>query len=200
MESSGLDVSKHGLLSIGALDFLNPKNTFYGECWLWDGAHIDRDALIVNGFSEGEARDPKKQTDHELMQTFLVWTNACKEKTLAGQNPSADRDFLRAAAHRYHLDWQFAFRTVDLHSVAYMHMIKRGVTVPTLHGHSALSLDKILVYCGLPEEPRPHNGLRGAHLEAECFSRLFYDKPLLAEYKQYRIPWVGYEKSTQKQK
>ena len=190
MEASGLDVVKHGLLSVGAAEFENPGNTFYGECRLWDGAHIDPESLAVNGFTEAQARDPKKQTDGELMKSFLEWSSACTEKTLAGQNPSADRDLLRAAAHRYHFDWQFAFRTVDLHSVAYMHMTKRGVAVPLSHGHSALSLDKILVYCGLPEEPRPHNGLCGALLEAECFSRLFYDKPLLPDYEKYPIPWT----------
>lgn len=190
MESSGLDAVKHGLLSVGAVEFGNPENTFYGECRLWDGAHVDPAALVVNGFTERDAHDPKKQTDGELIKAFLEWSNVCSEKTLAGQNPSADRDLLRAAAYRYHVDWQFAFRTIDLHSVAYMHMITRGSAVPMSHGHSALSLDRILVYCGLPEEPRPHNGLRGALLETECFSRLFYDRPLLPDYHKYKIPWV----------
>lgn len=191
MESSGLDAIKDGLLSLGAVEFEDPKNQFYAECRLWEGAHIDSEALLVNGFTREQAVDSHKQTDEGLIRSFIAWTETCKEKTLAGQNPSADRDFLRAAAHRYHLDWPFAFRTVDLHSVAYTHMTKRGVGVPLLHGHSALSLDNILVYCGMEKNPRPHNGLRDALLETEAFSRLFFDKPLLPEYKKFPIPWVS---------
>src|SRR3989344_5615496 len=152
MESSGLDPSKNGLLSVGAVDFSNPSNTFYGECRLWEGGHIDPEGLAVNGFTEEEVRDAKKQTEGELVRAFLSWTETCPEKTIAGQNPSADRDFLRASAHRSHIDWQFAYRTIDLHSIAYYHMLKRGMEIPTKHEHSALSLDKILVYCGVPEE------------------------------------------------
>ena len=66
---------------------------------------------------------------------------------------------------------------------------------PQKHNHSALNLDTILVYVGLLEEPKPHNGLRGAKLEAEAFSRLFYDKPLLEEYRSFPIPWLGKEKN-----
>jgi len=51
-----------------------------------------------------------------------------------------------------------------------------------------MNLDKILNYVGLPDEPRPHNGLCGAKLEAEAFSRLVNDKSLLEEYGKYSIP------------
>ena len=189
MESSGLDPQNHSLLSVGAIDFLNSSNTFYGECRVWEGAHVDVEALAVNGFTHEELADAKKQTEGDLVRAFLAWSEGCAEKTIAGQNPSADRDFLRAGAARNHLDWQFAFRTIDLHSVAYMHMVQRGAVIPLMHGHSALSLDKILVYCGLPEEPKPHNGLRGATYEAEAFSRLLYGKPLLPQFKKYALLW-----------
>ena len=190
MESSGIDPSRHSLLSVGAVDFSNPEHTFYGECRIWNGAHVDEEALAVNGFTYKETIDPKKQTDGELVAKFLEWALSCPEKTIAGQNPSADRDFLRAAAFRYHQNWPFAFRTVDLHSIAYAHHVKRGLRPPEKLGHSALSLDKILVYVGLPEEPKPHNGLRGAKYEAEVFSRLFYDRTFFPEFAEYKIPWI----------
>lgn len=189
MESSGVDPNRHSLLSIGAVEFENPKNQFYGECRLFPGAHVDPEGLAVNGFSESEITDSNKMTDEELVRKFIDWALRCKEQTLAGQNPSTDRDFIRAAAARYHMNWTFAFRVVDLHSVAYLHHIKRGVEIPLKNQHSALDLDNILIYCGMPEEPMPHNGLRGAVLEAECFSRLFYDKPLFDEYQKFEIPW-----------
>lgn len=190
MESSGLDPRKHALLSVGAVDFSNPENTFYGECRLFEGAHVDREALAVNGFTESEIQDPHKKTDKELVIEFLAWANLCPEHTIAGQNPSADRDFLRAAAERHHIAWPIAYRTLDLHSICYYHMVRRGIEPPRKLEHSALSLDKILVYVGLPEEPKPHNGLRGARYETEAFSRLFYDKMLLPEFASYKIPWV----------
>lgn len=190
MESSGVDPYKHSLLSVGAVDFTNPENLFYGECRMWDGAHADTDALAVNGFSKEQIIDPKKQSEGELVSAFLHWAEACPEKTIAGQNPSLDRDFLRAGAARHHLNWPFAFRVIDLHSIAYFHHIRRGIKPPQKTGHSALNLDSILVYCGLPEEPKPHNGLRGAKYEAEAFARLFYDKGLLPEFSEYKIPWV----------
>ena len=60
VESSGVDPVKHSLLSIGAIDFLNPKNQFYGECRVWDGAHIMDEALAVNGFTKEQITNKKK--------------------------------------------------------------------------------------------------------------------------------------------
>jgi DNA polymerase III epsilon subunit-like protein len=109
---------------------------------------------------------------------FLAWIENIKEKTIAGHNPSFDRDFLQATAYRYHLNWPMAHRTIDLHTVCYFDMIKKGVEPPTLHGHSSLNSDSIYRYLGMPDEPKPHNALTGAKMEAEAFSRLFYGKPL----------------------
>jgi hypothetical protein len=70
-------------------------------------------------------------------------------------------------------------------------MIKRGVTPPIdeVHHRSALDLDAILVYCGIPSEPEPHNALTGALCHAEVISRLLCDKKLLPEFSQYELPW-----------
>ena len=113
--------------------------------------------------------------------------------SLGGQNPSFDRDFLRAAARRAkHTDWPFAHRTIDSHSLCYMHMVKRGLTPPIdpEHKRSALNLDAVLNYCGIPEEPKPHNALTGAMSHAEVISRLLYDRKLLPEFEKYDIPWL----------
>ena len=55
VESTGIEPEKHSILSIGALDFDNPENQFYGECRAWDWAHIMDESLVVNGFSREEA-------------------------------------------------------------------------------------------------------------------------------------------------
>lgn len=191
IEASGTEPQVHSIVSIGALDFDNPTNQFYGECRIWDGAHIMDGALEVNGFTEAEITDKQKQSEAELIEKFITWSETCQERTICGQNPSFDRDFARAAAHRAHLDWQLAYRTVDTHTLCYMHMIQKGYEVPIDpdHKRSMLNLDAVLNYCGIPEEPHPHNALTGAMSHAEVASRLLYDRKLLPEFAAYQIPW-----------
>lgn len=191
IEASGTDPHKNSILSIGALDFDNPDNQFYDECRAWEGAHLNDEALAVNGFTRKEALDPTKKTEEDIVKAFIAWAKPLRDWTFAGQNPSFDRDFVRAACLRSHLDFPFAHRTLDTHSLAYMHMVKRGVTPPfdsTKH-RSALDLDAILNYVGIPEEPQPHNALTGALSHAEVISRLLWGRPLLPEFEVYPIPW-----------
>ncbi len=190
VEGSGTEYDKHSIVSIGAIDFSNPTRQFYDECRIWDGAHIMKEALEVNGFSEAEITDPRKKTEGEIVAAFLAWAHETEDRTLAGQNVSFDRDFVKAAAHRAGLDWDLAYRTIDTHSLCWMHMVKRGLNIPITKHRSALDLDAIMRYCGIPDEPTPHNALTGAMSHAEVISRLLYDKKLLPEFTQYEIPWL----------
>jgi DNA polymerase III epsilon subunit-like protein len=190
VEASGTDYQKHSIVSVGALDLLHPENRLYEECRIWEGAHIMDEALAVNGFSASQVIDPNKQTESDLIHRFLSWTESVDERTLAGQNVSFDRDFLKAAAERAgHTNWPFAYRTIDTHTLCYMHMIKRGLQPPIEKHRSALNLDRVLNYCGIPNEPDPHNALTGALSHAEVISRLLYDRKLLPEFSQFEIPW-----------
>jgi DNA polymerase III epsilon subunit-like protein len=190
VEASGTEPNKHSIVSVGALDLSNPTNRFYEECRVWDGAHIMDEALQVNGFSREQVTDAKKQSESDLIHAFLHWSDSLEERTLAGQNVSFDRDFLKAAAERAgHTDWQFAFRTIDTHTLCYMHMVNHGLQPPVAHKRSALNLDTVLNYCGIPEEPHPHNALTGALSHAEVIARLLYGRKLLPEFNQYEIPW-----------
>lgn len=191
-ELSGLDPEKDSIVSIGAIDISNPDNKFYGECRIWEGAHINEDALKINGFTKEEILDIKKQTDEELIKSFIEWASKCKEHTFAGQNPYLDMLFMRNTAKRYHLDWIFAHRTIDQHSLCFMHMIKKGIEPPTLKGRTDLNSDKIMEYVGIPAEIRPHNALNGAKVSAEAISRLLYDTQLLPDFKDYPIPWLNH--------
>lgn len=188
VEASGVSPEKDSLVSVGAVDFVNPQNRFYEECRIWDGAHIEEEALEVNGFTREQITDPKKKTDREVVIAFLAWLENIEEKTIAGHNPSFDRDFLQATAYRYHINWPLAHRTLDLHSVCYFDMLQTRVKPPLIHGHSALNLDAVLRYVGIPEEPKPHNALTGALAETEAFGRLFYKKPFLEEFLKYPFP------------
>lgn len=189
-ELSGLDPERDSLVSIGAVDMSNPKNQFYGECRIWDGAHINDDAIAVPGFTREQVTDPNKQTDGELIKAFIDWAAKCPEHTFAGQNPGTDWMFLRNAAKRYHYDWIFAYRTIDQHSLCFMHMIKKGITPPVAKNRTDLNSDKIMQYVGIPAEPHPHNALNGAKVAGEAISRLLYDKKLLPEFEKYPIPWI----------
>lgn len=191
-EFSGLNYDKHSIVSWGAIDLENPRNQFYAECRVWDGAHIDPEGLEVNGFTEEEVTDPNKMTEAELVRNFIAWSEPITNRTLAGQNVSADRDMLKAATYRAGFDWNFAYRTIDVHSLCWMHMVKQGLVPPVdvEHHRSALNLDAVLNYCGIPDEPEPHNALTGAKSHAEVISRLLYDKKLLPEFEQFAIPWL----------
>lgn len=188
VETSGVDPYKNSLLSVGALDFDNPENQFYEECRVWDGAHVEDEALEINGFTREEVTNPRKKSDREVVEDFLRWVESCEEHTIAGQNPSFDRDFLRITAYRYHLNWPLADRTIDLHSVAYYHMIRQGTPPPRENKRSDLNLAKILKYVGLNIERGKHNALEDTRLEAEVFSRLFYGRPLFSEFEKFKIP------------
>lgn len=190
VEASGTEAHKHSIVSVGALDFSNPSNRFYEECRVWDGAHIMDEALAVNGFTKEQITDPKKQSEADLVRAFLQWADGLDERTFAGQNVSFDRDFIKYGAERAgHTDWPFAFRTIDTHTLCYMHMINRGMKPPVMKRRSALDLDAVLNYCGIPKEPEPHNALTGALSHAEVVSRLLYGRKLLPEFEQYQIPW-----------
>ncbi len=191
IEASGTEYDEHSIVSLGALDLNNPENRFYEECRIWDGAGIMDGALEVNGFTREEIVDPTKQTEAELIQKFIDWAEPLEDRTFGGQNISFDRDYVKAASERAGLNYTFAYRTIDSHSLAWMHMIKRGEKPPVdvEHKRSALNLDAVLNYCGIPEEPQPHNALTGALSHAEVISRLLYDKKLLPEFDEFAIPW-----------
>lgn len=190
VEASGTDYSKHSIVSLGALDLSNPSNRIYEECRIWDGAHIMDEAMAVNGFTKEQITDPSKQTEADLVHRFIAWSESIEDRTLAGQNVSFDRDFLKHAAERAgHTNWPFAYRTIDVHSLAWMHMINRGLTPPTRNKRSALDLDAIMTYVGIPEEPMPHNAMTGCLAHAEVISRLLYSRKLLPEFEQFAIPW-----------
>ena len=192
VEASGVDYKKCSIISVGALDLEHPERQLYEECRIWDGAHIDPGASEVHGMSDAEITDPAKQTEADLVHKFITFAEQAEDRTFAGQNVSFDRDFLKAAAERAgHTDWPFAHRTIDTHTLAWMHMVKRGLTPPIdVEKHrSALNLDAVLLYCGIPEEPTPHNALTGAKSHAEVISRLLYGKKLLPEFEKFEIPW-----------
>ncbi len=191
IEASGTNPNTHSIISIGAVDLNDKDKRFYGECRIWDGAHISEEATAIHGQTDEEITDTKKQTEGELVEKFMRWIDSCEDRTLVGQNVSFDRDFIKHACARIHLECSLAHRIIDTHSLCYMHIIKRGLVPPfdEIKRHSALNLDAVLQYCGIPEEPKPHNALTGAISHAEVAHRLLYDKKFLPEFDKFEMPW-----------
>lgn len=191
IEASGTNYEKHSIISIGAVDFDDPTKRFYGECRVWEGSHFSEDTAEFLQMTREQFNDPSKQTEAELVEKFLRWADSIEDRTLLGQNVSFDRDFIKAACERIHHEFPLAYRTVDTHSLAVMHHIKRGIPVPIdIEKHrSALNLDAILMYCGIPEEPKPHNALTGALSHTEVATRLLYGRKALPEFEQFEIPF-----------
>lgn len=191
VESSGLDPKKHSVLSIGAIDLDEPTNQFYDECRAWDGAQIEKEALEVNGFTETEARDSNRKSEAELIKAFVAWaTDRPQVRTFAAQNVAFDRGFVEAACGRAGIEFPFAHRTIDTHTLVWAHMRFRGIEPPVENHRSAINMKAALAYCGLPEEPKPHNALTGALCHAELVARVAYTKKLLPDFSSYEIPWL----------
>lgn len=193
-EMTGLEPTLHSIVSVGAVDFDHPERQLHEECHAWNGAKIEDEALAVNGFTLEQVTDPGKQSEADLVHKFIAFADGMQDATLAGQNVFTDLYFLQKAAQRAkHTAWPFAHRIIDTHTLAWEHMVKRGVVPPidAAKRHSALNLEAVCRYAGIPEEPKPHNALNGAKVSAEVISRLLYDKKLLPEFEQYPIPWLN---------
>ncbi|MDD2487324.1 MAG: hypothetical protein PHS92_03070 [Candidatus Gracilibacteria bacterium] len=194
IETSSADPYNGSLLSIGAVEFENPRNQFYGECKAYEGADIQERALEVNGFTIEQVTDRTKQTVLDLIYNFMQWSNKINDRTIGGHNVGYfDLRFIEENANKMGLVNNFGllngnYRTLDLHTIAYSYLIKNKIEIPMKNNQSSLNLDYVLGLVGLPMEPRPHNGLNGAKYEAEAFSRFLYGKKLLPEFEKYDLP------------
>lgn len=190
IESSGLDSGKCGIWQIGALEFENPKNTFFQEARIDNEDKVTKEALIITGKTEGDLRDNKKQTQKQLIENFLEWCKACKEKVIAGQNVGWDISFIQNKCIKYGIHDKFhdviGVRVIDLHTLAQIKFRGRnGKFKLKDKGNSDMNLSNIMEFCGLEKDKRmnleknrivkegePHNALEDARITAECFRRL----------------------------
>lgn len=200
VESSGLDPRACSILSLGAIDTDDPANQFYDECRAWDGAEINDMALEVNGFTREEiGPESGKKTEAELMRDFIAWaTDRPANRTLLAQNVPFDLGFVQQACKRAGVESPFAHRTLDLHTLCWMHMTLTGKTPPfdEERHRTAINLTAVLNYCGLPQEPAPHNALTGALCHAEAFARMAYTRSIVPEFSTFEIPWMTHKETT----
>lgn len=170
-ETSGLDPAKHSILSIGAVDFDNPENCFYGECRLREGTLVEENALRINGFNLEQIENSTKSCE-ELLKEFLEWSRKINDRTIAGHNVQFDISFLSESFRFYNLDWIFGHRHVDLHSVFYFYMLKNKLNIPFRSNRSNIDLDFIIDYLKLKKGDSFHNALEDARLTCQAFSIL----------------------------
>jgi DNA polymerase III epsilon subunit-like protein len=188
LEMTGLDVERHCIISLGAIDFFQPTRMLYLECRIRPGAEYDEQAFLVHGLSN-DYLSKQSLSEQQLLMQFSAWAGQSPTRVLMGQNVWTDAEFLRRAYELYHFDWLFGHRIIDLHSVAVAHHYLRGKMVPLKNATTDLGLDKISQYCGIPKRnsDEPHNALTDAKFTAECLSRLLLGKPLLPEFVKYPV-------------
>src|SRR5271169_948275 len=105
IEMSGIEPSRHSILSIGAVDFTNPKNQFYMECRMRKGAVANPEALAVNGFTHKEAKDKSKPSLKAVLLAYIKWSRKVKDRTIAGHNVQFDIKFLKHSLAFYNIKY-----------------------------------------------------------------------------------------------
>jgi DNA polymerase III epsilon subunit-like protein len=188
IETTGLDLERDQIVSIGAVNFAKPQQTYYNECRLSRRVRPTEEALHVTGFSLKDLTSRRRPTEGEIVRQFLDWGKKSRMRMLAGENPWFDAAFLRRASKKYGIVWPFGHRLVDLHSVSYSMLLRLKECAIIPKRKSPLSLDKTLKFVGLEPRKTFHNALGDAKLEAEALSRLIYGKSLLDEYSKYGVP------------
>jgi len=184
VEASGPDPCENGLVSIGAVEFENPKNFFYGECRLRKGAVILKEVPKIIGMSKKEMLRKDKMSTKELLKKFFLWSKKIKDKRIAGLTPFFDYMYLYIESKRANLKLPFSHHTFDLRSVFYLKHIYLKDKIPKQKDN----LDSIAKFVGIKIKRKFHNALEDAKLETECFYRLIYKKKIFPEYKKFPIP------------
>jgi len=204
-ETSGVNNGKCGIWQIGAIELENPNNYFLEESRIDDEDVVEQGALKVIGKTEDQLRDSSKQSQKQLIENFLKWAKACKEKIVIGQNVGWDVTFIQNKTIKYNLHKEFrevmGHRSIELHTLAQLEYYKihkkfllRG------QGKSHMDLKRVLEFCGMKDprtelngeevltEGTPHNALEDCRLEGECYFRLMFGKNLFPEYEKDHIP------------
>ena len=176
IETTGMHPERNSIVSIGAVDFENYGNTFYGECRVEEGLVIDPVSLQINGFTMKQIKDPAKPSGKELLKEFSDWVSKIEDRTIAGDNIWFDTGFLEVKMKKFRIKWPFAKRTIELHMVS---LLTEGLP---------WSLDLILKIVGIPERRGAHNALEDALLTAEAISRLATGKGLLKKFSRHKVP------------
>lgn len=189
-EFTGLNHLTNSIVSLWAVDFLNPENQFYAECRMWEWATWVDEALKINWFSVEEIQDPNKMSLVELIQKFDVWLKTCPSpQILIWQNPKSDIDFLVESYKKAWIEYPLGHRSMDTHSVVLAKHLDLGKKILIERGKYKINLDESLKFVWINWwEPKPHIALMWAKCAAEVISRTIYWKKLLTDFEDFDIP------------
>lgn len=193
IETTGLDPVKAAILSIGAVNLLKPNSRFYTEIrvpthhnrGLYVGpVEISDEALEINGENRDSIHSEQRVPLCDALTSFEAWAQDAENITLAGENVgSFDCVFLQCGYSRLDMRWPFGHRSIDMHTIAASILLSLNRhSLPLKDRRSKLDSTAIFALVGLPEEPKPHNALKGAEWEAEAIYRLLYGTGLLPEF------------------
>lgn len=194
VETTGLVPHRHGIISLGAVNFKHPEHYFYAIGKPHPSVEVNNRALEVNGITREELQ-AYPDTAGDIVNQFIAWVNTQDPDTsrlMAGHNVGFDYFFLLAEMDRWGIprnNFPFKHRTIDLHTAAQTDYVqKKGFTY-----FNDMPADFIQKKLGLPVEPTPHHALNGAIFESECFSRLWFGKHMFEDFKDIPIkanPWT----------
>jgi len=181
IETSGLRPLVHGIWQIGAIDVRRPERFFLREGMIDREDEIDPGSLRVTKKTEEYLRDSRKETQIILLKRFFNWVNSSREKILVSKPSHFEYQHLTGRARKYGLEIPFN-DVLDLSTL----FQKRYHEIYGEFCYDGIGMRDILEFCGLEREIE-HDALKDAKQIAECFSRIFYGKPLLPEYSFYPI-------------
>ncbi|EQD72605.1 ribonuclease T [mine drainage metagenome] len=174
LETGGFHAATDALLQIGAVLLecdpegrLVPGQTLSLEVTPFEGAHIDPEALAVNGIDPTHPLRPALPEEEALIRLFrlvrrALTAHSCSRAILTGHNAFFDLGFLNAAATRSAVKRNpfHPFSTFDTVTLA-------GV----LLGQTVLA--KAVAEIGIPvDSGQTHQALYDAELTAQLFCRL----------------------------
>jgi len=188
LKKSTVDFNKYSILSIGAVHFEDPQDSFYIECRAHKGAKIDPDSLAVCGFTLEEIKDKNKPTPAEAVVEFFNWCKDFNDITFAGNAVFFDYFYIDSIIKNNNLPYEVPQKIVDLHTISYLKHLEIGKELPMRDRFSKISLKQTLVLVGIDDLDIPHHGLEDAKLETECFYRILYGKGCFKEYERYKVP------------
>lgn len=192
IETTGL-TDECGIYEIGAINLEDVSNVFFQNARIDEEDIIQKEALKINGKTELELRDIYVQSQEQLIKNYLDWVGVQQEKLFYGQNINWDISKIQSKSIKYGLFDTFnkihSHRGFDLHTIAqekYKAVYDKFLL--NKNGTSAMSLGKILQFCGMKDNRKTHNSLEDCKLEGECISRLDYGKNWHPDYAKFKIP------------
>lgn len=187
MEASSPDNGKGGIWQIGAIE-LDSGEEFFEEARIDEDDEISEEALLVIGKTEKELRDSNKQTQKELIEKFLTWTEKFEERIIIGHNIGWDSTFLSNKCMRYGIGQRFkdslSYRSFDISTLAQAIYYKENKKFKTKNGKNDMNSTNIFAMFGIEDnrvhvnkgdiikEGTPHNALEDAKNTAKCFEEL----------------------------